>query len=70
MVKDLGDATDTEKSSVTSFNELMQAKTKEVNANTKSIESESWSSCVRSHSKGHNMLLIVNRNGLVHGFTR
>jgi hypothetical protein len=41
MVKDLGDMTDTEKSAVTSYEELMRAKTKEVNANTKSIESKS-----------------------------
>merc|ERR1719240_1336972 len=41
MVKDLADLTDTEKSAVATYGELMTAKTKEVNANTKSIESKS-----------------------------
>merc|ERR1719482_1524100 len=41
MVKDLGDLTATEKAAVTTYGELMAAKTKEVNANTKAIESKS-----------------------------
>merc|ERR1719389_1123242 len=41
MEKDLADITDAEKSSITSYEELMAAKTKEVAANTKSIESKS-----------------------------
>merc|ERR1719486_503981 len=41
MVKDLADLTATEKSAVGSYGELMAAKTKEVAANTKSIESKS-----------------------------
>merc|ERR1719352_1635919 len=41
MSKDLSDLTTSEKSSVTTFGELMAAKTKEVQANTKSIESKS-----------------------------
>lgn len=40
MVKDLGDITDAEKSAITTYDELMAAKTKEVAANTKSIESK------------------------------
>merc|ERR1719389_507137 len=41
MEKDLADITDAEKSSITTYGELMAAKTKEVQANTKSIESKS-----------------------------
>merc|ERR1719269_427100 len=41
MVKDLADLTASEKEAVTAFDELMRAKTKEVVANTKSIESKS-----------------------------
>jgi len=41
MVKDLADLTDSEKSSVAAYGDLMAAKTKEVNANTKAIESKS-----------------------------
>jgi septal ring factor EnvC (AmiA/AmiB activator) len=41
MVKDLADLTETEKSAKASYSELMSAKTKEVAANTKSIESKS-----------------------------
>merc|ERR1740117_2697171 len=41
MVKDLAELTAAEKSGVTGFGELMRAKTKEVNANTASIESKS-----------------------------
>merc|ERR1719162_879630 len=41
MNKDLAELTAAEASSVTSYGELMRAKTKEVNANTKSIESKS-----------------------------
>merc|ERR1719498_1065025 len=40
MVKDLGDITDSEKSAVSTYDELMKAKTKEVSANSKSIESK------------------------------
>merc|ERR1719261_2283645 len=40
MVKDLGDITDAEKSAIATYDELMAAKTKEVAANTKSIESK------------------------------
>merc|ERR1719446_1633084 len=41
MVKDLADLTDAEKSAVATYGELMTAKTKEVAANTKAIESKS-----------------------------
>merc|ERR1719271_2068671 len=40
MVKDLADLTANEKSAVTAYDDLMRAKTKEVAANTKSIESK------------------------------
>merc|ERR1719271_1708778 len=40
MVKDLADLTANEKSAVTAYDDLMSAKTKEVMANTKSIESK------------------------------
>jgi len=41
MVKDLSDITATEKSAVAAYGDLMAAKTKEVQANTKAIESKS-----------------------------
>merc|ERR1719183_2991229 len=41
MVKDLADITASEKSGIAGYEELMSAKTKEVAANTKSIESKS-----------------------------
>jgi len=41
MEKDLSDSTATEKAAISSYDELMSAKTKEVNANTKAIESKS-----------------------------
>jgi chromosome segregation ATPase len=41
MVKDLDDLTESEKSAVATYGELMSAKTKEVMANTKSIEAKS-----------------------------
>merc|ERR1719359_253871 len=41
MVKDLADLTDTEKSAVAAYGDLMNAKNKEVRANTKAIESKS-----------------------------
>merc|ERR1719252_252316 len=40
MEKDLADITEAEKSAISSYEELMRAKTKEVVANTKSIESK------------------------------
>merc|ERR1719353_234006 len=40
MEKDLADITETEKSAVSTYDELMAAKTKEVQANTKPIESK------------------------------
>lgn len=41
MVKDLADITATEKAAVATYEDLMTAKTKEVNANTKAVESKS-----------------------------